>query len=62
MVLTLKGGSDPQEVVYTAVTAQSAFSGVNLDGLVEGTSVIFCIDKCVPDASGKDDASKSKKK
>ncbi len=62
VVLTLKGGSDPQEVVYTAVTAQSAFSGVNLDGLVEGTSVIFCIDKCVPDASGKDDASKSKKK
>jgi hypothetical protein len=63
VTVTLKGGNDPQEIVYTAVTAQSAFAGVNLDGIVQGTEVTFCIDTCAADAATKSsDSTKAKKK
>jgi hypothetical protein len=46
VTLTLKGGADPMEQVYGAVSSQAAFSGKSLDGTVVGELVTLCPDKC----------------
>ena len=46
LTLTLKGGADAADEIYSAVSEQPAFAGKMLDRKVEGEQVTLCLNKC----------------
>lgn len=62
VTLTLKGKGDAMELIYGAVSAQSAFTSKTLDGKVEGEQITLCIDKCGSEAVVQAPIVKIKKK
>jgi len=46
LTLTLKGGADAADDIYSAVSEQAAFAGKNLDRKVDGEQITLCLNKC----------------